>query len=123
MKKIIIAFLLLISISTFGQIRSSDTAYVNPKVKEIIVIFKTHFDIGYTHRVKDIVQFYRTDMIDKALDIMGKTKDLPGDQQFSWTAPGWVMAKVLEDWPGQTPERHQRLEEAFKSGQIGRAHV
>jgi hypothetical protein len=82
------------------------------------VIFKTHFDIGYTHRVKDVVQYYRTEMIDKALDIMDKTKDLPKSQQFTWTAPGWVMAKVLEDWPGQTPERHQRLEDAFKSGRF-----
>ena len=118
MKNIIIACSLFISLSTFGQIKPSDTAYINPNVKEIIVIFKTHFDIGYTHRVKDIVQFYRTDMIDKALDIMDQTRDLPKDQQFSWTAPGWVMAKVLEDWPGQTPERHRRLEEAFKSGRF-----
>jgi hypothetical protein len=116
--KAIISFSLLISTSVFGQIKRSDTTYINPKVKEVIVIFKTHFDIGYTHRVKDIVQFYRTDMIDKALEIMDKTKDLPKEQQFSWTAPGWVMAKVLEDWPGQTPERHQRLEDAFKSGRF-----
>jgi len=80
--KILIAFPLFLSVSAFGQNRQSDTAYVNPKVKEIIVIFKTHFDIGYTHRVKEIVRFYRTDMIDKALDIMDKTRDLPKDQQF-----------------------------------------
>lgn len=117
MKKITLAFFLLTSIA-FGQKKQPDSAYINPNVKEIIVIFKTHFDIGYTHRVKDIVQYYRTDMIDKALDIMDKTRDLPKEQQFSWTAPGWVMAKVLEDWPGQSPTRHQRLEEAFKSGRF-----
>ena len=115
---ILIAFPLFLGTSAFGQNKQSDTAYVNPNVKEVIVIFKTHFDIGYTHRAKDIVQFYRTDMIDKALEIMDKTKDLPKEQQFSWTAPGWVMAKVLEDWNGQTPERHQRLEKAFKSGRF-----
>ncbi|HLZ88928.1 MAG TPA: hypothetical protein VKQ52_16850 [Puia sp.] len=64
------------------------------------------------------MQFYRTDMIDKALEIMDRTRDLPKEQQFSWTAPGWVMAKVLEDWPGQTQQRHQRLEEAFQSGRF-----
>ncbi len=118
MKKINLAFLLLISITAFGQDKQSNPAPINPNVKEIIVIFKTHFDIGYTHRVKDVVQYYRTDMIDKALDIMDKTRDLPKAQQFTWTAPGWVMAKVLENWPGQTPERHRRLEEAFKSGRF-----
>lgn len=118
MKVLKLIIFLLFNIAAFGQNKQSNLAKVNPNVKEIIVIFKTHFDIGYTHRVKDVVQYYRTDMIDKALDIMGKTRDLPKEQQFSWTAPGWVMAKVLEDWPGQTPERHRRLEDAFKSGRF-----
>lgn len=113
-----IIFLLLINAVAFGQDKQLDTVSINKNVKEIIVIFKTHFDIGYTHRVKDVVQYYRTEMIDKAMDIMDKTRDLPKAQQFAWTAPGWVMAKILEDWPEQTPERHQRLEEAFRSGRF-----
>ena len=109
----------LIAVTTaMAQVKQRGNAGINPRVKEIIVIFKTHFDIGYTHRVKDIVQYYRTEMIDKALDLMDSTKTSPKEQQFAWTAPGWVMAKVLEDWPGQTPTRHQRLEEAFKSGRF-----
>ncbi len=87
-------------------------------VKEIIVVCKTHFDIGFTRRAKDIVQYYRTSMIDHALSVMDKSKSLPPEEQFAWTAPGWVMAKVLEDWPGQSPERRQHLEEAFKSGKF-----
>jgi len=118
MKKINLVLLIIVSTLTYGQQKQYDSTYINPNVKEIIVIFKTHFDIGYTHRVKDIVHYYRTEMIDKALDLMDKTTNLPKDQQFSWTAPGWVMAKVLEDWPGQTPERRKRLEEAFKSGRF-----
>ena len=35
-------------------------------VQEIIVVCKTHFDIGYTHRVKDLLNYYRTTMIDRA---------------------------------------------------------
>jgi len=87
-------------------------------VKEIIVVCKTHFDIGYTHRVKDLLHYYRTAMIDRALGIMDSSKNLPPEQRFAWTAPGWVMEKVLEDWPEQTPERRQRLEAAFKSGKF-----
>lgn len=118
MKKIILFLCLIPCWAASAQTRPVTAEKVNPKVKEVIVVFKTHFDIGYTHRVKDVVQYYRTEMIDKALDIMDKTRDLPKDQQFSWTAPAWVMAKVLEDWPGQTPERKRRLEEAFRSGRF-----
>ena len=85
-------------------------------VKEIIVVIKTHFDIGYTHRVKDVIPYYRTSMIDKALAGMDASKALPADQRFSWTGPGWVMTKALEDWPGQTPERRKRLDAAVASG-------
>ncbi|AOW10779.1 glycoside hydrolase family 38 C-terminal domain-containing protein [Flavobacterium gilvum] len=90
----------------------------NNNVKEIIVIFKTHFDIGYTHRVKDIVQYYRTEMIDKALKVMDESKSLPVEQQFKWTAPGWVMSKVMEPWTGQTSDRRQKLDDAFRTGKF-----
>ncbi|MDH7461721.1 glycoside hydrolase family 38 C-terminal domain-containing protein [Chitinophagaceae bacterium 26-R-25] len=118
MKAIKLMVALFFCMGGFAQKKQIDSAAVNPNVKEIIVVFKTHFDLGYTHRVKDLLQYYRTDMIDKALNIMDETKKLPPQQQFAWTAPGWVMAKVLEDWPGQTPERRSRLEQAFTSGRF-----
>jgi alpha-mannosidase len=110
--------LLLLNNTAFSQQKEEDALPINSNVKEIIVICKTHFDIGYTHRVKDLIPYYRTTMIDKALDVMDQTNSLPKEQQFTWTAPGWVVAKVLEDWDGQTPERRQRIEEALKSGRI-----
>jgi hypothetical protein len=91
---------------------------IETPVREIIVVCKTHFDIGYTHRVKDLLEYYRTTMIDRALDLMDASATLPAEQQFRWTAPGWVLARVLEDWPGQTPERRQRLDKAMKSGKF-----
>ena len=88
------------------------------KVEEIIVVCKTHFDIGYTHRVSEIVDYYRKEMIDKALDNLDQSKGEPPEQQFTWTGPGWVMAKVTEDWDGQTSVRKERLEQAFRSGRF-----
>lgn len=87
-------------------------------VKEVIVVFKTHFDIGYTHRVKDIVQYYRTEMIDRALKAMDASQSMPTEEQFKWTCPGWVMSKVMEPWPGQTAERRKQLDEAFSKGRF-----
>ena len=83
-------------------------------VEEIIVVCKTHFDIGYTHRIDEVIPYFQTTMIDKALSIMEQSKALPEEQQFVWTAPAWVMSKVLEDWEGQTPERRDKLEDTFK---------
>ena len=89
-----------------------------PQVDEIIVICKTHFDIGYTHRVNEIVQYYRTEMIDRALKAMERSANLPPEQQFAWTLPGWVLAKTMEEWDGQDPARQQILDTKFRNGQI-----
>jgi hypothetical protein len=72
-------------------------------VRRIIVVCKTHFDLGYSHRVKDLLAYYRTTMIDRALEVMEQAKELPPQQRFVWTSPGWVMQKVLRtgtDKPG-----------------------
>jgi len=87
-------------------------------VEQIIVVFKTHFDIGYTDMASNIVTKYRTTMIDQALAVVDQNRDLPPAQQFAWTIPGWPMHKILEDWPGQTAERKRKIEEAFKQGRF-----
>lgn len=87
-------------------------------VEQIIVVFKTHFDIGYTGMAKDVVQRYRTSMIEDALKVVDQNRDLPPAQQFVWTIPGWPMHKILEDWSGQTPQRKERVEQALKEGRF-----
>ncbi len=74
-----------------------------PQLEEIILVFKTHFDIGYTDMAANVVERYRTSMIDSALDVVDDSRDLPEQQKFVWTIPGWPMSKILEDWDGQTP--------------------
>jgi alpha-mannosidase len=88
------------------------------RIKEIIVVCKTHFDIGYSDRVENVLNYYRTTMIDRALDLIDKSKELPQEEQFTWTCPGWVFDLIVEDWPGQTAERRQRLDRAIKSGRV-----
>ena len=89
-----------------------------PDLEEIILVYKSHFDIGYTHLASEAVHDYRTKMMDGALAVVDQNKNLPPDQQFVWTVPGWPMKKILEDWPGQTPERSQRVKDAFKTGRF-----
>ncbi|MBI4325176.1 MAG: family 20 glycosylhydrolase, partial [Chloroflexi bacterium] len=44
-------------------------------------------------------------------------KDM-ADQPFVWTVPGWPMHKILEDWPGQTADRKQKVLRAFQDGRF-----
>ncbi|MDR1925814.1 MAG: hypothetical protein LBQ66_15720 [Planctomycetaceae bacterium] len=87
----------------------------SPPVKEIILVFKTHFDIGFTKLASEVVETYRTGMIDNALNVVDTSQDLPEEKKFVWTVPGWPMSKILEN---QTPERAARLEKALRSGRF-----
>jgi hypothetical protein len=97
-------------------------------VQEVVVVFKTHFDIGYTDMASNVVQRYRTTMIDDALKVVDQNRSLPPEQQFAWTIPGWPATKILEDWTGRAtgdgtaassqPARQDRVREAFKQGRF-----
>ncbi len=85
-----------------------------PKLEEVIVVSKTHFDIGFTDLASRVVDRYRTSMADQALKLVDESRGLPPDQQFAWTLAGWPMAQVL--WPGQTAERRDRFVAAMRAG-------
>jgi hypothetical protein len=84
--------------------------------REIIVVCKTHFDIGFTDLVTNVLTRYRTHFADRALTVIDQSRSLPADHQFTWTVPGWPLKEML--WTGQTPERRQRLLQAFKEGRL-----
>jgi hypothetical protein len=104
--------------SVKAAISDSSERKESPALEEIILVFKTHFDIGYTDMAAQVVERYRTSMIDSALDLVDDSRDLPEERKFVWTIPGWPMSKILEDWDGQTPERKRRLMAAFREGRF-----
>ncbi len=87
-----------------------------PKLRQVIVAFKTHFDIGYTEMAREVVEKYRAAMIDKALAVCDQSRALPREQRFVWTLPGWPMSQIL--WEGQTGDRRRRVLAAFRQGQF-----
>ena len=98
--------------------RGSRAAEPAGQLDQVILVFKTHFDIGYTDMAKNVVERYRTTMIDQALEVCDRNRDLPPELQFAWTLPGWPMSQIMADWPGQTPARKQRIEQALKAGRF-----
>jgi hypothetical protein len=103
----------LISVCAAGEGRIS-----RPRVTEVVVVFKTHFDIGYTDMADNVVRRYRTTMIDDALTVVDQNRELPPQQRFTWTIPGWPLSKILDNWPGQTASRKERTEQALREGRF-----
>lgn len=85
-------------------------------LREVVVVFKTHFDIGYTNMARDVLEYYRTAMIDRALAVCDATHNLPPEQRFVWTLPGWPLAQIIG--PQQAPERRERILAAMREGRF-----
>src|ERR1035437_8388441 len=86
------------------------------QVQEIIVVFKTHFDICYNDLVTNILTRYRTEFVDGATKLIELSQSLPPEHQFVWTVPGWPLKEML--CPGQTPERREKILRAMKEGRL-----
>ncbi|QIL41337.1 hypothetical protein G7074_19970 [Pedobacter sp. HDW13] len=87
------------------------------KVTDIWVVFKTHFDLGFTDLPENVFKRYREEMMDNALSVIEKSENAPKEKRFAWTVSGWpLQAQILG--PLQTPERKARIEKAIKSGTL-----
>ena len=85
-----LALTALVSTDIFAQ-----TLKPNPKLEEVIVVFKTHFDIGYTDFAESVVRKYGSSMIEGALYNLEVSKTLPPEERFVWTLPAWPMQQIL----------------------------
>ncbi|HEX7261029.1 MAG TPA: hypothetical protein VF258_04385, partial [Luteolibacter sp.] len=87
-----------------------------PNLEEVIVTFKCHLDIGYTHTVPEVIEKYRGADMDAILSMFENTKDRPVDDRFRWMLPAWAMETVLDK--DQTPERRAKLEQAVRDNRL-----
>ena len=84
-------------------------------VTDIVVVFKMHFDIGYTQWAEGVLQQYSGPMLAKTLQAIDETSGLPEAEQFVWTVPSWPLKYIHENC---SPELKPRLEKAIKEERI-----
>lgn len=111
MKKRYLAMLIAsLTLGMFGGVAAAAVP------ETVIIVYKTHFDIGYTAMARDVVHEYRTEMADRVLDAIEQNAQQPKDQRFVWTLSGWPMKQILGE--GQSPERRQKIEQALRDGSL-----
>ncbi len=118
MKKIRTLFFLGLILATgaFAQQQKENNTSIS-KVTDVWVVFKTHFDLGFTDLPENVFARYRGEMMDNALKVIEKNATLPQEKRFAWTVPGWPLyAQILGSL--QKPERKVRIEKAIKEGSI-----
>ena len=81
-------------------------------MKKVIVVSKTHLDLGFTDYSENIRQKYIDTFIPEAIDLAEKVnKD--GKKFFVWTTGSWILKETLA-----VPERKAKLEKAIREGNI-----
>lgn len=63
--------------------------------KEVLVIFKTHLDVGFTGYAKDIIDTYLNKFIPNAIKVGYELKNT--DTPFIWTVGSWMIWKALKE--------------------------
>jgi hypothetical protein len=106
----------LTDVKSSAGIQNGKIPVKKPVVENVIIVYKTHFDIGYSETVQQVVHDYRTAMADRVLEAIDKNVNQPEDKQFVWTVSGWPMKQIL--WEGQAPERKKKIEQAIRDGNL-----
>jgi Domain of unknown function (DUF5054) len=86
-----------------------------PGAARILVVFKTHLDIGFTAVASEVVRGYRERWIPRALGTARELRLSGGPDRFVWTTGSWLVDDYLEN----AGRRGRRLmEEAIGAGDI-----
>jgi alpha-mannosidase len=90
---------------------------VNTKVQKVVVVFKTHFDIGFTDLSSNVIQSYSTKMLPDVVATCSATQTNPQGQQFVWTMPAWPLVQSLRSGDVD-PDVREQAKALIRSGQI-----
>jgi hypothetical protein len=75
---------------------------VKRPLRKIVVVFKTHFDLGFTDLPENIMDLYTGEMFSAVREVMAATAGEPEGLGYAWTLPAWPLKQLLHD--PQVPE-------------------
>lgn len=83
-------------------------------VKKIILVFKTHFDIGFTDLASNVIRSYGSDMLREVIRTCKATEDM-GKLRYVWTMPAWPLWYICGHCDSELKPELDRL---IRNGQI-----
>lgn len=84
-------------------------------MKKIIVVFKTHLDLGFTGLAKEIEEKYLQEYIPAALSVGEELQRRNCKEGFVWTTGSWLIDRYLKK---SAPAQQERMRRAIKNGII-----
>ncbi len=69
----------------------------NENVKKILVIFKSHLDLGFTDFAENVYKKYMTEYIPAALKTAKTLREENSKARFCWTAGSWLINEYIKN--------------------------
>lgn len=85
--------------------------------KIIYVVFKTHFDIGYTELAEEAIERYGRVMLADVVKTCEATRNFEKEHRYVWTMPSWPLIQSL-DPENADAEIIKKAKSLISSGQI-----
>ncbi|MFQ7077024.1 MAG: hypothetical protein ACLRSW_03325 [Christensenellaceae bacterium] len=64
---------------------------------QVIGVFKTHFDYGYTDSAENIRRKYREEIIEKVIAVCRETEKNGEAETYRWTLPAWLLMDIYDN--------------------------
>lgn len=84
------------------------------EIKKVLLIFKTHLDIGFTDFAGNVVSKYMESFIPNALNLAKKMRE-DGRGRFVWTVGAWLVDEYLHT---HSDRENARMIEGINNGDI-----
>ncbi len=84
-------------------------------IKKIIVIFKTHLDVGFTDLSENIINRYLSQYIPKAMELAEQSRRNNPENRFIWTTGSWLIDRYLQS---SNEKDRKKMESAIAHGDI-----
>lgn len=75
------------------------------EIKKILVIFKTHLDIGFTDFSDTVTKKYMSVFIPNAIRTANELRESGTDAHMIWTTGSWLIYKYLKTFKGKPEEK------------------
>ncbi|MEO6458413.1 MAG: DUF5054 domain-containing protein, partial [Chloroflexia bacterium] len=66
-------------------------------LRKVVVVFKTHFDLGFTGLPDEVMALYTGWMFKAVREVVAATSTEPLGLRYNWTLPAWPLKQLLHD--------------------------
>lgn len=105
----------LTTLFTKGILYIMEKNFLKPEnVTRVVVVFKTHLDIGFTDYAKNVLEQYCTSFIPAAVDLAFRV-NTPERKQFVWTVGSYLIKYYFDH---ADPNACEKLSQAIRLGYV-----